>query len=159
MAERHLYRSRTNRMLGGVSGGLGDYLNIDPLVFRLLFVFLTIFGGSGILLYIIGWVMIPEEPYITKEEKATHTHKKAEDIGETFESRAKAMADDVKRAVEGNKDNPQHSRVVGVVLLVLGAIFLIQNLTGFNVWKNFWPLFIIIVGLGVIMRSTRKEQE
>lgn len=47
-----LHRSATNYVIAGVAGGLGEYFNIDPLVIRILFILLTIFGGSGILLYI-----------------------------------------------------------------------------------------------------------
>ena len=56
-----LRRSRTDRKVAGVAGGLGRYTDIDPLVFRVVFVVLAIFGGSGILLYALGWLLIPEE--------------------------------------------------------------------------------------------------
>jgi phage shock protein PspC (stress-responsive transcriptional regulator) len=56
-----LRRSRTDRKLVGVAGGLGRWAGVDPLVFRILFVVLTVFGGSGILLYALGWLLIPDE--------------------------------------------------------------------------------------------------
>jgi phage shock protein PspC (stress-responsive transcriptional regulator) len=56
-----LRRSRTDRHVAGLSGGLGRYAGIDPLIFRILFVVLTVFGGSGILLYALGWLLVPEE--------------------------------------------------------------------------------------------------
>lgn len=56
-----LRRSRSDRKLFGVAGGLGHYAGVDPLIFRILFVVLAIFGGSGILLYALGWLLIPEE--------------------------------------------------------------------------------------------------
>lgn len=57
---RKLYRSDTDRMIAGVCGGLGEYLNIDPTVVRLLFVLAILAGfGSGILLYIILMVIMP----------------------------------------------------------------------------------------------------
>jgi phage shock protein PspC (stress-responsive transcriptional regulator) len=56
-----LRRSRTDRKLLGVAGGLGRYAGIDPLIFRILFVVLAIFGGSGILLYALGWLLVPED--------------------------------------------------------------------------------------------------
>lgn len=56
-----LRRSLTNRKIGGVAGGLGRYAGIDPLIFRILFVVLAVFGGSGVLLYALGWLLIPEE--------------------------------------------------------------------------------------------------
>ncbi len=58
---RILYRSRSNRMVGGVCGGLAEYFNIDPTVIRLLFVFGVIFGfGSLLLVYLVMLVVIPE---------------------------------------------------------------------------------------------------
>ena len=60
--ERKLYRSRTNRMLGGVCGGLGEYLGLDPTVVRLLWVLFTFVGASGLLAYLIFLLIIPENP-------------------------------------------------------------------------------------------------
>jgi len=59
---KKLYRSRTERMIGGVCGGLGEYLNVDPTLVRLLFLFAALFGGPGILAYIIMLLVVPEEP-------------------------------------------------------------------------------------------------
>ncbi|MDH3308193.1 MAG: PspC domain-containing protein [Acidimicrobiia bacterium] len=56
-----LRRSTTDRVVGGVAGGLGRYLGVDPVILRIAFVLLAISGGSGVLLYIIGWIAIPEE--------------------------------------------------------------------------------------------------
>ncbi len=57
---RRIYRDPDSRVLGGVCGGLGAYFNIDPLVFRLLFIAVTLLGGAGVLLYIILWIIVPE---------------------------------------------------------------------------------------------------
>ena len=51
-----LYRSPTDKMIGGVCGGLGTYLAIDPVLIRLFFVLLTLGGGSGIVIYMIMWI-------------------------------------------------------------------------------------------------------
>jgi phage shock protein PspC (stress-responsive transcriptional regulator) len=61
--DKRLYRSRDNRMVGGVCAGLGNYLGIDPTVVRLLFVLGTFFGlGSLVIVYLIMLVIIPEDP-------------------------------------------------------------------------------------------------
>src|SRR5918996_716730 len=61
-AERRLLRRSTDdRVIGGVAAGLGDYLNIDPLLIRIAFVGLMVFGGLGLILYLGGWLLIPEE--------------------------------------------------------------------------------------------------
>lgn len=59
--QRRLYRSRTQRVLGGVSGGLGDYFALDPVWFRVGFVVLALGGGSGILIYLLMWLIVPEQ--------------------------------------------------------------------------------------------------
>ena len=59
---RKLYRSRTDRSIAGICGGLADFFHVDATVMRLLMLFLIIFGGLSIWAYIILWIIIPEEP-------------------------------------------------------------------------------------------------
>ena len=59
---KRLYRSNKDRMLGGVCAGLGEHLDVDPTVIRLVWVILTAVSmGTGILVYILAWIIIPEE--------------------------------------------------------------------------------------------------
>ena len=58
---RLLRRRITDRVIGGVAGGLGDYFNVDPLLVRIGFVGLIIFGGAGLVLYLIAWLLMPAE--------------------------------------------------------------------------------------------------
>lgn len=58
---RPLRRRATDRVVGGVAGGLGDYLNVDPILIRAAFAGLMIFGGTGLMLYVLGWILIPDE--------------------------------------------------------------------------------------------------
>jgi len=58
---RLLRRSRDERVIAGVCGGLGRYLGVDPVLLRIAFVILAIAGGGGILLYVLSWILIPEE--------------------------------------------------------------------------------------------------
>jgi phage shock protein PspC (stress-responsive transcriptional regulator) len=59
-SRRRLYRDTENAVLGGVCSGLGMYLNVNTVLLRLIFFLLFWFGGSGILLYIVCWIIIPE---------------------------------------------------------------------------------------------------
>jgi phage shock protein C len=62
-AEKKLFRSRNNRMIGGVCAGIGDFFGIDPTIVRLLFVFSVIFGyGITVLLYLVLFIVVPEAP-------------------------------------------------------------------------------------------------
>lgn len=58
---RVLRRTREARVLGGVCGGLGRYFGIDPVLLRIAFVVLALAGGGGIVLYVVAWILIPEE--------------------------------------------------------------------------------------------------
>lgn len=58
---RVLRRSREDRTLGGVCAGLGRYLGIDPVLLRIAFVVLALAGGGGVILYVVAWILIPEE--------------------------------------------------------------------------------------------------
>ncbi len=68
---KRLYRSRNERMLGGVCGGLADYLNADPTLIRLLFVVFALAGGPGIIAYLLFWIIVPLEPRDTQLAPAT----------------------------------------------------------------------------------------
>ncbi|MGQ9888553.1 MAG: PspC domain-containing protein [Aggregatilineales bacterium] len=61
---KRLYRSRTDRQLAGVCGGLGDYLGIDSTLVRIAFIVLALFSGPGLLLYLILAIVVPDEPTI-----------------------------------------------------------------------------------------------
>jgi phage shock protein C len=60
--ENKLYRSSSDKLIGGVCGGLGEHFKIDPTLVRLAFALLFFFGGHGLLLYLILWVIMPTTP-------------------------------------------------------------------------------------------------
>lgn len=61
---KRLYRSKSDRMLAGVCGGLGVYFAVDPILIRALFLILFFLGGSSLIIYLVLWILIPEEPEI-----------------------------------------------------------------------------------------------
>jgi phage shock protein C len=68
MVNKRIYRSRTDKVLGGICGGIGAYLEIDPVLIRIIAVVLLFTWGTGVLIYIIAWILIPLEP---EEENIT----------------------------------------------------------------------------------------
>lgn len=60
--QKRLYRSTTNKSIAGVCGGLAEYLNVDPTLIRLLWVFFVLAAGTGLLAYIIAAIIIPQNP-------------------------------------------------------------------------------------------------
>ncbi len=63
---QRLYRSRTERKIAGVCGGLATYFDIDPVIIRLLWLLFVFFGGAGIVMYVVGWLVIPLEPWFVQ---------------------------------------------------------------------------------------------
>ena len=59
---RKLYRSRTNKQVAGVCGGLAEYFNVDVTLMRVLFIVLAVLGAAGIVIYIAMWIIVPQEP-------------------------------------------------------------------------------------------------
>jgi phage shock protein C len=57
---RKLYRSRSQRMLAGVCGGLAEYFNVDATLIRVLFLVLAVFGGTGLVIYVVMWLIVPD---------------------------------------------------------------------------------------------------
>ncbi|MBN1694856.1 PspC domain-containing protein [candidate division WOR-3 bacterium] len=56
---RKLYRSKDYRAIAGVCGGLSEYFNIDPIIFRMIFIALLVNGGAGIIIYFLMWIFVP----------------------------------------------------------------------------------------------------
>ena len=61
-AGRKLDRSKTNRQVAGVCGGLAEYFGIDATLIRVLFVLLAVLGGSGVVVYVAMWIIVPKQP-------------------------------------------------------------------------------------------------
>jgi phage shock protein PspC (stress-responsive transcriptional regulator)/uncharacterized integral membrane protein len=146
-----LYRSTTDRAIGGVCGGLGAYLAIDPVLIRLFFVLLTLAGGSGVLIYLLLWLLIPAD--VAGELTADATRSGAEE----FATRARSLGDEMRTSIQNR--NPQTVLLIGAVLVVLGVLFLVQNLhIGWLYWLNagvLWPLLLIAGGAALIWRRTK----
>ncbi len=133
-----LYRSRTNKMIGGVAGGLAEYFNVDVILMRLLFIVIFLAGGSGVLIYIILWIIMPLEPYSKMESKLN----------------------DRENAPE-KKDN-NRTFIVGVSLIVIGFLFLFNTLFPQFHIKELWPLVLIVIGAMLIVNEaphTKNQKE
>ncbi|MFA5306484.1 MAG: PspC domain-containing protein [Candidatus Babeliales bacterium] len=63
---QRLYRSRTERKIAGVCGGMATYFDIDPVIIRLFCLLFVFFGGAGVIMYVIAWFVIPLEPWFVQ---------------------------------------------------------------------------------------------
>ena len=126
-----LYRSTSDKVIGGVAGGLGDYLNIDPVIVRIIFVLLAIFGGSGVLIYIILWIVIPEKSFRFGEVQPDPQE----------EQEMQGMVDEQKKS--------SSSLIAGLILIAFGLLFLVDRLMPmYHIW-DFWPL--LLIGAGILL--------
>lgn len=152
--EKRLYRSRNDRILFGVCGGIAEYFSIDPVIVRVLAVLITLAGGAGIITYIVLAIIIPlesspaKEPRETVRENVEEIKQTATQMGEqirtTFEKK-EGQAKDMRR-------NHSTNYFIALILIILGALFLLGNLNFFwwLQWRYLWPLVLIIIGLVII---------
>jgi len=98
---KKLFRSRTERILFGVCGGLGQYFNIDPVIVRIVFVILTFFSGIGLLLYIILIIVVPRE---AGEIVASARKAKVKEFVQEVQDTAQSVAREVKEEAKSIKD-------------------------------------------------------
>ncbi|HTY37181.1 MAG TPA: PspC domain-containing protein [Bacteroidota bacterium] len=139
---RHLYRSRAQKVIGGVAGGIGEYLDIDPVLVRILFVVAFFAGGVGVLAYIIAWIIIPEQP---KETTMTMPS----------DPQQTSVPPQPSQPPKPEERHHRGSVVGGLVLLVLGLLFLGQNfLPDFN-FGDWWPLILVAIGAGLLYKAIR----
>ena len=158
--EKRLYRSRSDRMISGVCGGLANYFDIDPVIIRIVFVVLVFGGGAGILAYLIMVLVIPLEESSVTEPKEVVKENVAE-MKEAANELASEVRSSLKREPEKREevDRGRHGRsVLGIILVVIGIIFLVANFNPFwwfN-WDNLWPLILIVIGLVIIIGLRRR---
>jgi phage shock protein PspC (stress-responsive transcriptional regulator) len=152
---KHLYRSRDNRIIAGVAGGLGEYFAIDPVIIRIIFAVLFFANGAGILIYILLWVIIPEEPLA-----AGKVH--ADKVSDTqpLNERVEKVANEVREKMnEFDKDQPSSRNTGGIILVLLGLFFLLGNLFSFDFLGRLWPLILIVIGIILLTRKSDKVSD
>lgn len=97
--DRRLTRSREDRLLGGVAGGVATFLGVDPTLVRIGFVLLAVFGGSGFVLYLALWLLVPPAEDSTRPVDANLRAS----VGEMREA-ARGLADDVRTGWQRDDD-------------------------------------------------------
>ncbi len=146
MERQGLYRSRTDRVFGGVAGGIARSLNADPSLIRIVFAILVIFGGGGLLLYLILWIAIPEEPVSYFQDSA-----KVADAG------TGSPEPDSEQGVPQPQPVPaprnQGALIAGLIMIFIGLIFLADRFLPRIHLGDFWPVLIVIAGLALILSS------
>jgi len=137
-----LYRSRNDRMLAGVAGGLAQMWGADPSLVRVIWALLAIFtGGLAFIVYIVMALVIPEEPLLPEAADGQAL------VGTAAADAQSARA--TRRAGGGNSNSIPAAAIFGGFLIVLGGFFLVRQFLPQIDFDWVWPL--ILVGLGVLL--------
>jgi phage shock protein C len=145
---KKLYRSRDEKMIAGVCGGLAEYFEIDPTIVRLLFLALLIFGGGGLLIYIIMWIIVPQKPFFLSNSNPYYTETvETEEIKNVNETNYNAET-------ETTKTNNKNS-IIGIIIIIVGILLLFDNFNLFFGFSKLWPLLLIIFGAYLIIKSKK----
>lgn len=144
-----LYRSEINKIFGGVAGGLGEYFDIDPTIIRLLFVLLAIFGGSGLIIYLVLWILVPS---------ASNRNASGEEYIQQNVSDIKQKAQKIAHDIRFNRNTPDKDKSRSwwaMIIIIVGFLFLFSNygLLDFLDLRKLWPLVLIALGALLIMRK------
>jgi len=151
-----LYRSRTDRFLGGVCGGLGKYLGIDPTIVRLVFLILLIGQGAGFIIYAILWILVPVEGAAEPSSG---------NVGDRLSEGMKGVGEDIRQVA--STPHPHAGLWFGVGLIVLGGLLFLERLgdvlgigwlSHWLNWGTLWPILIIIAGAALIVRGSRRGE-
>ncbi len=181
--EKKLYRNEHDKGIAGVASGLADYLAIDVTIVRVLFVLAAVFlGGSGIIAYVILWIVAPVNNDPSVRFKAFNDYYNQNPKGgsifnspEAFNSpshqteqtkwntpNADAFGTFDQKFVP--KSNNTGRTIAGVILLLLGVYFLLSELNIFPYWFSIWslyklwPLAIVALGVSLIIKNKRKHE-
>lgn len=120
---RRLYRNPDNKILGGVCGGLGAYAGIDPIWFRLAFAIAFLGYGTGLMLYIVLWVIIPAAKTRLQKLQMQGKRPDLKNIEHSIRSEFKGVGDNLNKMADEKKLREGVNRVGGVVNEVLTRLF------------------------------------
>ena len=167
---RRLYRSRTDTVLGGVASGLAVYLNTDPALVRIAWAILTpLTGGAAFLAYIVGWIVVPEEPYPGAATGApapgfttagsTPSASEVSEEGEsaTADAAAPMPASTWTTAPTERRNDNRTGIAIGVGLVILGLWFLLRPYLPDIQWNLIWPLAIVAIGGLILITAARRS--
>jgi len=140
---KRLERSRTNRVIAGVCGGLADYFKIDIALMRVLFVVATICGSFGFWMYVILWIVVPEEYALGP--------------GNINENSCDDTIDITPNEAREEKKSVNGAMIASLILIFIGVMALVDNFTPIAwVWK-LWPVPLIIIGVILLINSTKNN--
>lgn len=144
---RRLYRSETDSVLGGVAGGVAEYLDVDPAIVRVVWALLALItGGIFFILYVVMWIVVPYGPQ--SGEVVAGDSAAPEGAAPTWNAQP-------RRRVRSRSGGG--SWIFGVILIGLGAYFLAREYLPEIHVDRLWPLGLVLIGLVLLFGALRRR--
>ncbi|KUO61294.1 MAG: hypothetical protein APF84_11710 [Gracilibacter sp. BRH_c7a] len=128
---KQLYRSRNNKVIAGVCGGVAEYFEVDPTIVRIAWLLLAFPGGIGLIAYIICWIVMPEK------------------------SSSVASADFYENDHQTTEEKEKNKKIIGIALVIIGSVFLFDVFFRWFDMAVIVPLAIIAIGIFVLYNARR----
>ncbi|MBQ2498812.1 MAG: PspC domain-containing protein [Bacteroidales bacterium] len=145
-----LYRSRKNRVIAGVCAGLADYFNIDISLMRVLFFVALLCGSFGFWMYVILWIVVPEENILGPGDNEQYRSQSS--YGETID-----ITPNEDGEPDNGKKNVNGAMIASLILIFIGLVALIDNFTSLTwIWK-LWPVPLIMIGVVILINSLKNN--
>jgi phage shock protein C len=167
MDGRRLTRSRDDRMIAGVAGGLAEYLDIDPSIVRVVWALLVFAWGFGLLAYIVMAIVVPEEDEIPGGQPwaapgstaAGSTAPGSTATGATDPTAGSPLSPREARRAARRARSGDEGRTVAIVggglLVLIGAAFLLREFIPAIDFDFFWPLVLVVLGIVIVVGALR----
>lgn len=148
MNNKRLYRSTTQKVFGGVAGGIAEYFDMDPVIIRIIFALAVIFGGGGILIYIVLWIAVPERPYTSTMFNQDPPPAPDPVPGNEPPNYTQPVSPD-----EIKKRRHNGSLIGGVILIGIGSLIMVSRVFPRIYFSDLWPFILVVVGVALILTS------
>jgi phage shock protein PspC (stress-responsive transcriptional regulator) len=168
---KRLYRNRYDTVIAGVAGGLARYFNIDPIIARIIFVVVALAGGGVI--YIILWIAVPVDPdlsFHSYDYRKTYQNPEPSGTGQPFEgettnennpetgTRNEDFREKYPNYANYEKSKSDGNLIAGIVLIVIGGLFLATRFIPHIGFNDLWPVLLIIGGIFILKGSITKTK-
>lgn len=156
---KKLYRSQTEKVLGGVCGGLGKYYEIDPVIVRILFVLITLAWGVGIVAYIIAIFIIPKEQIAYQEMGQSYNQSSYNYNQQNYENASYENTNTGQNTYnyEEKTEVPSGTkRFFAYTLIVIGGIILLDDFVNVLQAEYIIPSILILAGVYLLFNDRKK---
>jgi len=143
---RRLYKSATDKVIGGVAGGVAEFFDLDPTIVRVVWALLAVLTGGGLfLLYIIMWIVVPMSP-----------GDEGIDAAEAGSEPGAAMGSGAPTRRRRHQGSAAPGLVFGLLLIGLGGYFLVREYVRWLDIDRLWPLGLVAVGVILLVVAIRR---